>query len=85
MCMWVDRSVGIRVLYRIFLPGEKLDSLYFSTCIVCFALLWFCCLVLFGSGSLNVNSETVFIYILMFSVHVVIKFQGRISWSPPSV
>ena len=37
--------------------------------------------MLFGSGSLNVKSETVFIYIyiyiLMFSVHVVIKFQGE--------
>ena len=42
--------------------------------------------VLFGSGSLNVKRETV----LMFSVHVVIKFQGgnmsgRISRGPPSV
>ena len=41
----------------------ELDSMYFSTCIVCFAFLWFCCSVLFGSGSLNVKSETVFIYI----------------------
>ena len=37
--------------------------MYFSTCIVCFAFLWFCCLVIIGSGSLNVKNETVFIYI----------------------
>ena len=57
--------------------------MYFSTCIVWFAFLWFCCGVLFGSGSLDVKSETVFIYILMFSVHVVIKFQGGYPGVPP--
>ena len=25
------------------LPGGELDSMYFSTCIVCFAFLWCCC------------------------------------------
>ena len=35
----------LSVLYRFFLPGGELDSIcmYFSTCIVCFAFLWFCC------------------------------------------
>ena len=28
---------------REFLPGGELDSMYFSTCIVFFVFLWFCC------------------------------------------
>ena len=43
--------------------------IYFSGCIVCFASFY---LVEFCGGSLHVESETVFIYKLMFSVHVVI-------------
>ena len=43
--------------------GNYILCTYFSTCIVCFSFLWFCCRVLFGSGSLNVKNETVFIYI----------------------
>ena len=38
-----------------------------------------------GLGEVSSEHGTVFIYILMFSVHVVIKFQGEggISWGPP--
>ena len=53
--------------------------MYFSIDVVCFAFLWFgCC------GTLDVKSETLFIYIQYYiyidvslHVHGVIKFQGE--------
>ena len=50
-----EEEKGRHGFIQVFLPGRKLDSTNFSTCIICFAFLWFCCSVLFGSGSLNVK------------------------------
>ena len=48
-------------MYTGFFARGELDSIYFSTSIVCFAFLWFCDLFLLGSVSLNV-----FIYVTEF-------------------
>ena len=53
----MEQMMVLTVLYRgLFARGEIRFYGYFSTCIVCFAFLWFCCSVLFGSGSLNVKN-----------------------------
>ena len=71
--MWCDR-----VLYRIFFGQGGIRFYVFLNMysLLCFPLVlllsytwqWFS----------KCKSETVFVYILMFSVHVVIKFQGGI-------
>ena len=71
MCIRCPVSTGLNAQAFVQRGDPGISS--HSGCIVCFASFY---LVEFCSGSLHVESETVFIYKLMFSVHVVIKIQG---------
>ena len=73
-CCLIDSNVHFRVLYRIFLPGGELDSMYVF--LTMYSLLCLPCLLSFIWQWFSKCKKFKLYSYICFSVHVVIKFQG---------
>ena len=71
--------IYIQVLYRIFLPWGELDSMNFSTCIVCFAFPLVLLLSFIWQWFFKYKKETVFTYIY---VYIYICYGAKYGFGP---